>query len=192
MRDLVEACLLLCDHADNVSDLSVYLLIFSTTLQTYCETGKTSYLSWKRHRSLVSSVTALGLHRVVDDRNPDTFMITELRERQFHWIFVHGKTVSSVTARPPLLGRRYGTCQLPLDLSDEQLMADEPDLSNTKSKLGANEWKTSGEVYASTWARALLLMNPIREEVRKKSRSRTAYRTTALSYYPSMLTRSPS
>lgn len=42
MRDLVEACLLLCDHADNVSDLSVYLLIFSTTLQTYCETGKTS------------------------------------------------------------------------------------------------------------------------------------------------------
>ena len=42
MRDLVEACLLLCDHADNVSDLAVYLLNFSTSLQTYCETGKTS------------------------------------------------------------------------------------------------------------------------------------------------------
>lgn len=119
-------------------------------------------------------------------------MITELRERQFHWIFVHDKTVSSLTARRPLLGRRYGTCQLPLDLSDEQLMADEPDLSNTKSKLDANRWNTSGEVYASTWARALLLMNLIREEVPKKSRPRTAYRTTALSYYPSMLTRSPS
>lgn len=42
MRGLVETGLLLCDHADNVSDTSVYLLIFSTTLQTYCETGKTS------------------------------------------------------------------------------------------------------------------------------------------------------
>lgn len=44
MRDLVEACLLLCDHADNVSDLAVYLLEASTMLQTYCETGKTSEL----------------------------------------------------------------------------------------------------------------------------------------------------
>lgn len=42
MRDLVESCLLLCDHSDNVSDLAVYLLHISTTLQTYCETGKTS------------------------------------------------------------------------------------------------------------------------------------------------------
>jgi len=42
MRDLVESCLVLCDHADNVSDLTVDLLQFSTTLQTYCETGKTS------------------------------------------------------------------------------------------------------------------------------------------------------
>jgi len=42
MRDLVEACLLLSDHADNVSVLAVYLLQFSNSLQTYCETGKTS------------------------------------------------------------------------------------------------------------------------------------------------------
>ena len=42
MRDLVEGCLLLCDHADNVSTLAVYLLHLSTTLQRCCETGKTS------------------------------------------------------------------------------------------------------------------------------------------------------
>ena len=42
MRDLVEGCLLLCDHADNVSTLGVYLLHCSITLQTSCETGKTS------------------------------------------------------------------------------------------------------------------------------------------------------
>lgn len=42
MRDLVEGCLLLCDHADNVTTLGVYLLHCSITLQTSCETGKTS------------------------------------------------------------------------------------------------------------------------------------------------------
>lgn len=42
MRDLVRAYLLLCDHANNVSETCVYLLIFSTMLQMYCETGKTS------------------------------------------------------------------------------------------------------------------------------------------------------
>ena len=42
MRDLVEGCLLLCDHADNVSTLGVYLLHCSTLLQRSCETGKTS------------------------------------------------------------------------------------------------------------------------------------------------------
>ena len=42
MRDLVEGCLLLCDHADNVSTLGVYLLHCSTALQRSCETGKPS------------------------------------------------------------------------------------------------------------------------------------------------------
>jgi len=37
MGDLIDLCLLLCDHADNVSDRAVYLLLFSTTLQCYYE-----------------------------------------------------------------------------------------------------------------------------------------------------------
>lgn len=44
-------------------------------------------------------------------------------------------------------------------------MADEPEINSAKSKLDANGWNTSGQVYASTWARALLLMSLIREEV---------------------------
>ncbi len=42
MRDLVEACLLLSDHAGNVSVLAIYLFQSSAELQSYCETGKTS------------------------------------------------------------------------------------------------------------------------------------------------------
>lgn len=44
-------------------------------------------------------------------------------------------------------------------------MADEPELSHIKSRLDSKGWNTSGKVYNSTWARALLLMTLIREEV---------------------------
>ena len=129
------------------------------------------YLLWKRHGSLVSSVTAHGLHREPKEGYPDTFMASELRKRQFIGVFVTDKTLATMTGRPPLLSRRYSTYQLPLDLSEEQLMADEPELSVIKSKLDANGWNTFGEVYPSTWARALLLMNLIREEVLEMSLS---------------------
>ena len=92
-------------------------------------------------------------------------MMSELRKRQFAGVFVHDKTVSSLTGRPPLLGRRYSTCRLPLDLSDEQLMADEPDLANLRNKLDSRGWNTDSIIYPSTWARALLLMSLVREEV---------------------------
>lgn len=123
------------------------------------------YLLWKRHGSLVSSVTALGLHRDHDVANPRAFIVSELRKRQFIAIFCHDKTIAAFTGRPPLLSRRYSTCQLPLDLSDEQLMADEPELSQIKKRLDTNGWNTSGNVYAATWARALLLINLIRDEI---------------------------
>ena len=182
MRDLVEGCLLLCDHADNVSTLGVYLLHCSTTLQRSCETGKTSevpinfpekhslqtclgYLLWKRHGSLVSSVTALGLHREPKEDYPDTFVASQLRKRQFIGVFVTDKTMAAMSGRPPLLSRRYSTCQLPLDISEDELIAEEPRLSEIKSKLDSHGWNTSEEVYPSTWARGLLLMSIIREEV---------------------------
>ena len=93
---------------------------------------------WKRHGSLASSVPAFGPHRVVDGSNPDTFMMTELHKRHFIRVFDHDKTISSLAGRPPLLGRRDCTCRLPLNLNDEQLMADGPELSSIKSKLDVN------------------------------------------------------
>lgn len=63
MRDLVEACLLISDHADNVSVLAVYLLQFSTELQTHCETGKTSksgyYPRYTNSRTKIHRLSAL-------------------------------------------------------------------------------------------------------------------------------------
>ena len=70
-----------------------------------------------------------------------------------------------MSGRSPLLSRRYSTCQLPLDISEDELIAEESRLSEIRSELDLQGWNTSGEVYTSTWARGLLLMNIIREEV---------------------------
>lgn len=113
----------------------------------------------------MSSVTALGLHREPKEEYPDTFLASELRKRQFVGVFVTDKTMAAMSGRPPLLSRRYTTCQLPLDISDDDLIAEEPRLSEMKSKLDLQGWNTLGEVYPSTWARGLLLMSIIREEV---------------------------
>ena len=113
----------------------------------------------------MSSVTALGLHRGPKEDYPDTFMASELRKRQFIGVFVTDKTMAALNGRPPLLSRRYSTFHLPLDISEDELIAEEPRLSEIKSKLDLQGWNTSGEGYPSTWARGLLLMSIIREEV---------------------------
>lgn len=107
----------------------------------------------------------------MDVTTAEAFITSELSKRQFVAVFYHDKTVSALTGRPPLLGRRSSTCQLPLDLSDEELIVEEPELTHIRSRLDPNGWNTSGKVYASTWARALLLMNLIREEVLEVSLS---------------------
>lgn len=89
----------------------------------------------ERHGSLVSSITALGLHREPKDDYPDNFMASELRRRQFIGVFVTDKIMAAMSGRPALLSHRYSTCQLPLDLSEDELIAEEPRLSEIKSKL---------------------------------------------------------
>ena len=67
--------------------------------------------------------------------------------------------------RPPTLSRRYTTCQIPLDLSDDEIMAEGEELEIIKSKLDRNGWSTSGKMYPSTMCRAWMLMSLIRDEI---------------------------
>lgn len=142
MRDLVDGCLLLCDHADNVTTLSVYLLTARRLCRAVVRAARLGgapilperfslqtclgYLLWKRHGGLVSSATAIGLHREPKEDYPDTFLASELRKGQFIGVFVTDKTMGAMRGRPPLLSRRYSTCELPLDISEDDLIADEP------------------------------------------------------------------
>lgn len=67
--------------------------------------------------------------------------------------------------RPPALGRRYITCQIPLDLSDDEIMAEGEELETIKNKLDLNGWSTSGKISPSTVCRAWMPMGLIRDEI---------------------------
>lgn len=118
-----------------------------------------------------SAVTALGLHRESDMAYSPTsslspsFMVSEFRRRLFCFVFISDKQIATFMGRPPALSRRYTTCHIPLDLSDEQLMAEGDDLQAIKSRLDLNGWNTDGRVYPSTICRAWMTMALVRDEI---------------------------
>lgn len=80
-------------------------------------------------------------------------------------VFVLDKLSVMVTGRPPLVSHRYYTAPLPLDLSDEDLIADSETLSRAISALDERGWNTSGGLYPATVARARCMMALIRDEL---------------------------
>lgn len=169
-RECAEACLALCNDIDSVNDFVISLMSAAYALQSWYE-GDTSQQLWRRHGGLASAVTALGLHREADlAYSPTTnispsFMVSEFRRRLFCYVFITDKQLATFMGRPPALSRRYTTCQIPLDLSDDEIMAEGEELETIRSKLDPNGWSTSGKMYPSTVCRAWMFMSLIRDEI---------------------------
>ena len=92
-------------------------------------------------------------------------MVSEFRRRLFCYVFICDKQLATFMGRPPGLSRRYTTCRIPLDLSDDETMAEGKELEAIKSKLDSNGWSTSGRIYPSTVCRAWMFMSLIRDEI---------------------------
>lgn len=92
-------------------------------------------------------------------------MVSEFRRRLFCYVFITDKQLATFMGRPPALSRRYITCQIPLDLSDDDIMAEGEELETIKGKLDLNGWSTSGKIYPSSVCRAWMPMGLIRDEI---------------------------
>jgi hypothetical protein len=123
-----------------------------------------------------STLLAVGLHRphvaAKSYNTPLTFngshrvtAFSEFRQRQFAVVYSLDKSISSFTGRPPALSRLYCNIQLPLDISDEDILADRETLDYAVQKLDNGGWNTAGNLYSTTCLRVLLLIARLREEV---------------------------
>ncbi|MCJ1435040.1 hypothetical protein MMC27_004410 [Xylographa pallens] len=165
MSECAEACLILCDDSSAVNEYVVWLMHHIHSLNTFYS-GDASRQLWRRHGAIASAITSLGLHRGSDATNSPSLMVAELRKLIFVAAFISDKQLATFTGRPPALSRRYSVCQLPLDLTDVELMADDETLKSIiDTKLDANGWRKDTTVTQSTTGRAWMVMAMIRDEI---------------------------
>ncbi|KAF7547053.1 hypothetical protein G7046_g9132 [Stylonectria norvegica] len=92
-------------------------------------------------------------------------LCSENKRRLFAYIFNIDKAKVSFTGRPPLIGRRYSSTPLPLDLGDEDLMSDEATITRAVQNLDARGWNTDGSVHPASLIRGRVMIAYIRDEI---------------------------
>lgn len=170
MRECAEACLAFCNDIDTLNEWVIALMNNAYVLQSLHE-GDTSQQLWRRHGGMASAVTAAGLHREADPvYSPKSglqpsFLVAEFRRRLFCMFFAYDKQLATFMGRPPTLSRRYITCKLPLDLSEEEMMCTGEELDAILGRLDPNGWNTRGIISPNTICRAWLNVMIIRDEI---------------------------
>ncbi|KAL6357296.1 hypothetical protein LRP88_07454 [Fusarium phalaenopsidis] len=122
-------------------------------------------LCWRYHADTVSLMTFLGLHAGFDNPNYVPTLSTENKRRIAARVFTIDKVMVSFTGRPPLLGRRYFSTPLPLDIRDEELLADQETLTRAVQALDEHGWNRNGELHSATLTRARVQIAVIKDEM---------------------------
>lgn len=159
-----EICIGFCEDFAIVNDLYLWFLYENTGL--YCSMRtRGSFENWKRSGILATAMIFFNLHQEikVDDDTP--FFIAELRKRLFVCAYENDKYSAIYNGRPPRLTRRYCMLQSPLDLTDEQLMADGPELQLAVQSLDEQGWNSDQRVQRCTFARLFIPNSLLAEEI---------------------------
>lgn len=144
------------------SPLCAYLMYKHTILET-ARTGDASASTWRLMGETAAMATFLGLH-VVPRSGPGLYSVgAEVRRRTFATMFIIDKVFGTFTGRPPLLGRRFVSSELPLDVSDETLLDEPPE--QWFAHVDENGWNTEGKIYSTTLSRARATILLIRDEI---------------------------
>lgn len=110
-------------------------------------------------------LTFMGLHAMEKEVPYTPTLSSEYNRRLVAQIFNNDKFCVAFSGRPPLLSRRYCTTPLPLDLRDEDLVADQSTLQKAVQELDDRGWNTKGEIYPVTLIRARRMLAAALEEV---------------------------
>jgi hypothetical protein len=110
-------------------------------------------------------MTFMGLHALDTEMPYTPTLCSENSRRVVAQIFNVDKWCVAFSGRPPLIHRRFCTTPLPLDLADEELIADEATLRKAVSELDDRGWNTKGQIHPATLVRARRMLAGNLEEV---------------------------
>ncbi|QIX00999.1 hypothetical protein AMS68_006516 [Peltaster fructicola] len=151
-------------HLSQVSDTMVWLAL-ENFLLTSQVAGDASLASFRCLGALLTDVLALKLHRE-SSYSALPFFLIQIRRRVMASTFNLDKFVVALIGSPPKLAKRYIDCELPLDLTESEILA-EPPLSQEQlqSLLTPDGWSREARHTGSTHARVRFLLASLREEV---------------------------
>lgn len=110
-------------------------------------------------------MTELGLHNRKETELPTSSLLSQFRKRTFAACFSLDKLMTTHVGRPPALSRHYCSTQNSLDFDDDQFVADSEQIQSIKQNLDDSGWDIVGNVYPSTYLRALMVMAGVRDMI---------------------------
>ncbi|KAK3679719.1 hypothetical protein LTR78_000095 [Recurvomyces mirabilis] len=133
----------------------------------YCShvKGDKSEDVWRALGDVSSDVLAAGYHNEKLITQDTPFFLAETRRRVFVKAYVLNMALSSLFDRPPRISRRYSSTLAPLNLSDDEVLAEPEQLRAAQSRLSADGWDMSGPYYPSSFIRMRLATAEISEEI---------------------------
>ncbi|KAF1953467.1 hypothetical protein CC80DRAFT_149754 [Byssothecium circinans] len=157
-------CVEFCDDWGVLNDLSLWLLYENSVVYCAMRT-RGSYENWKKAGTVMTALAFCNLHEEirVDDHTP--FWMAEIRKRLLCCVYQSDKYSAIYNGRPPRLTRQYCSLQVPLDLSDSQLMLDGPDLEKAIAALDDQGFNRRGAVQRCTLERLFVADALITEEI---------------------------
>lgn len=162
MKKCVELCIQLCQQMQSLNTLLCNLLYKNLLLETVIH-GDSSISVWRLHHDLTAVATAMGLHCY--QGTPEITMQSEMTKRLSASCFCSDKEISMFTGRPPAMSRRYYSCPLPYDVSDEALMAGGGTLVHELDRLDVHGWNQDGLMHNSTICRMMVHGAVIQDEI---------------------------
>ncbi|KIL86502.1 hypothetical protein FAVG1_10332 [Fusarium avenaceum] len=157
-------CVDLVRHFTSGNDILLYLCYRKATIESLI-TGDASLTCWRYFSEAVALLTFLGLHVGSEDANYVPSLCSEHKRRMAARVYNIDKVVVSFTGRPPMLSRRYFSRPLPLDISDEDLMAGGDAIKRAVHALDENGFASDGDVLGASLIRARSQLAYIKEEL---------------------------
>lgn len=154
----------LCRACNTVDDVIVWLLYEHSRL-TRAVKGEACFDTYRAGRKTINALVTLRLHQKEAANSDAPFLLTELRKRLLTSIYVTEISTASFLGRLPRLAHRYSSIDPPLDLRDECLLLEGPELATAVDVLNSAEFWSSGRIYHTTWLRAWLPFAQLREEI---------------------------
>lgn len=166
LRDTVETCISFCKECETINDLFACLLFESTCLLGSVR-GDAYYGGWQRMGETCDLIILMGLHQgsSKDERDSQiSFFVKQLRINTFLEVYGYDKTMATFLGRPPRLSYRYCLVQLPLDLTDDEMLLEGQELEDAVSRLH-DGWNTSNHFTRVTWRRVWSYYVKAREDI---------------------------